>query len=69
MRLYPTFYRSARRLSGGKNPKERYIGFMANADGVLKIGLSTLPMTIDQKHVDYVVNNTKNEDHHTSRKC
>ena len=28
-----------------------------------KIGLSALPMTIDQKHIDYAVNSTKNEDH------
>ena len=29
-----------------------------------QIGLSDVPMTIDQKHLDYMVNGTKNEDHH-----
>ena len=29
-----------------------------------QIGLSDVPMTIDQTHLDYMVNGTKNEDHH-----
>lgn len=29
-----------------------------------QIGLSALPMTIDQTHIDYMVNGTKNADHH-----
>ena len=31
-----------------------------------KIGLSTLPMAMDQEHIDYAHNDTKNEDHHMS---
>lgn len=30
----------------------------------LKIGFNALPVTINQKHVDYAINGTKNADHH-----
>lgn len=33
-------------------------------DVLVKVGLSELPMTINQEHVDYALNGTKNSEHH-----
>ena len=47
----------------GKIPKNDTLVLGPTPEVFQKNGLSTLAMTIDQKHVDYAVNSTKNEDH------
>ncbi len=48
----------------GKIPKNDTLLVCKTPDVFQKVGLSNLPMTIDQTHVDYAVNGTKNADHH-----
>lgn len=48
----------------GKFPKNDTFIVGKTPDVLVKIGLSELPMTITQKHIDYALNGTKNIDHH-----
>ena len=48
----------------GKIPENDTLLVGGTPEILQKIGLSRLPMTIDQTHVDYAINGTKNEDHH-----
>lgn len=50
--------------SDGKIPENDTLLVGGTPEILQKIGLSRLPMTIDQTHVDYAINGTKNEDHH-----
>ncbi len=48
----------------GKFPKNDTFIVGKTPDVLVKIGLSELPMTITQKHIDYALNGTKNIEHH-----
>ena len=50
----------------GKIPKNDTLVLGPTPMVFQKIGLSALPMTMDQEHIDYALNGTKNEDHHMS---
>lgn len=47
----------------GKIPKRDSLLIGGTPEVLQKIGFNALPMTINQTHVDYAINGTKNEDH------
>lgn len=47
----------------GKIPKNDNMLVCATPDVFKEIGLNALPVTINQKHIDYALYNTKNADH------
>lgn len=48
----------------GKIPKNDSLVIGATPDIFKQVGFNALPMTINQSHVDYAINGTKNSDHH-----
>lgn len=48
----------------GKIPKYDTLVIGATPTAFRKVGFNSLPMTINQSHVDYAINGTKNSEHH-----
>ena len=48
----------------GKIPKYDTLVIGATPTAFKKVGFNSLPMTINQSHVDYAINGTKNAEHH-----
>lgn len=48
----------------GKIPKYDTLVIGATPTAFKKVGFNSLPMTINQSHVDYAINGTKNTEHH-----
>ena len=48
----------------GKIPKRDSLVIGATPDVFKQVGFNALPMTINQNHVDYAINGTKNAEHH-----
>ncbi len=57
------FYQQIEDYKKGVFPKTDSLILGQTPEAFLNIGLNPLPMTINQRHVDYVINGTKNADH------
>ncbi|MBQ8388571.1 MAG: hypothetical protein IJX46_06575 [Clostridia bacterium] len=57
------FYQQIEDYKSGKFPQGDSLVLGATPDVLKEIGFNSLPVTINQKHIDYVLNGTKNTDH------
>ena len=62
--FYKPFYQQVEDYQKGMFPKGDSLLVGETPEVLRKIGFNALPVTINQKHVDYALNGTKNEDHH-----
>lgn len=58
------FHQQVEDYKNGNFPKEDALIIGATPKVMLDIGFNALPMTINQTHIDYALNGTKNQDHH-----
>ena len=61
------FYQQIEDYKSGAFPKRDSFLLGATPEVFQKIGFNALPMTINQQHVDYALNGTKNADHHIGK--